>query len=140
MAEDQPRFENGVEVDWSRRDRFGLPQLRITHRYTPRDEAALRALVGQARRILKEAGAWLTYVQPIRTFSHALGTVRMGLDPSTSALDADGRLRGTDNLYVVDGSAFPTSGAVNPSLTIAANALRVGSRIAAGGRRGRAAA
>lgn len=140
MAEDQPRFENGVEVDWSRRDRFGLPQLRITHRYTPRDEAALRALVVQARRILKEAGAWLTYVQPIRTFSHALGTVRMGLDPSTSALDADGRLRGTDNLYVVDGSAFPTSGAVNPSLTIAANALRAGSRIAAGGRRGRAAA
>jgi choline dehydrogenase-like flavoprotein len=131
MAEDQPRFENGVEIDRSRLDRFGLPELRITHRYTPRDQAALGALVGQARAILREAGAWVTYTQPIRTFSHALGTVRMGEDPATSALDADYRLRGTDNLYVVDGSAFPTSGAVNPSLTIAANALRAGERIAA---------
>lgn len=140
MAEDQPRFENGVEIGRSRIDRFGLPELRITHRYTPRDQAAVRALVGQARAILREAGAWVTYVQPIRTFSHALGTVRMGSDPATSALDADGLLRGTDNLYVVDGSAFPTSGAVNPSLTIAANALRAGQRMAERVRRGRTAA
>jgi choline dehydrogenase-like flavoprotein len=140
MAEDQPRFENGVAIDRGRLDRFGLPELRITHRYTARDEAALGALVGQARAILREAGAWVTYLQPIRTFSHALGTVRMGEDPATSALDAEYRLRGTDNLYVVDGSAFPTSGAVNPSLTIAANALRAGQGIAARDRRARSAA
>ena len=140
MAEDQPRFENGVEVDRGRTDRFGLPELRITHRYTARDEAAAHALVGQARAILREAGARATYLQPIRTFSHALGTVRMGTDPETSALDADCRFRGTDNLYVVDGSCFPTSGAVNPSLTIAANALRAGQRIAARTRRDRTAA
>jgi choline dehydrogenase-like flavoprotein len=72
-----------------------------------------------------------TYAQPIRTFSHAVGTVRMGTDPETSALDAECRFRGTENLYVVDGSAFPTSAAVNPSLTIAANALRAGEQIAA---------
>lgn len=135
MAEDQPRIENGVDLDWARLDRFGLPQLRITHRYTPRDQAALRALVGQARSILREAGAWVTYVQPIRTFSHALGTVRMGADPETSALDGEGRLRGSENLYVADGSAFPTAGGVNPSLTIAANALRVGRLLAACERR-----
>jgi choline dehydrogenase-like flavoprotein len=140
MAEDQPRAENGLEVDPGRPDRFGLPQLRITHRYTPRDEAALRALVGQARAILREAGAWITYVQPIRTFSHALGTVRMGTDPLESALDEECRLRGSENLYVVDGSAFPTSGAVNPSLTIAANALRAGRRLAARCRPGATAA
>lgn len=140
MAEDQPRPENGVEVDPARSDRFGLPELRITHRYTPRDQASGRALVAQARALLREAGAWATYVQPIRTFSHALGTVRMGLDPETSPLDADGRLRGSENLFVVDGSAFPTSAAVNPSLTIAANALRAGRRLAAHTHRGRTAA
>lgn len=140
MAEDQPRFENRVEVDPGRRDRFGLPELQITHRYTPRDLQALQALVRTARKVLREAGAWATFVQPIRTFSHALGTVRMGDDRDAAPLDADGRLRGTLNLHVVDGSAFPTSGAVNPSLSIAANALRAGERIAALGRRDRTAA
>jgi choline dehydrogenase-like flavoprotein len=53
----------------------------------------------------------------------------MGVDHSASALDADGRFRGFTNLYVVDGSALPTAAAVNPSLTIAANALRVADRL-----------
>jgi choline dehydrogenase-like flavoprotein len=66
------------------------------------------------------------YVHHIRTFSHAVGTVRMGTDPATSALDENCQFRGVDNLYVVDGSFMPTSAALNPSLTIAANALRVG--------------
>ena len=131
MAEDQPRPENRVETFPARTDRFGLPELRITHRYTPRDIQAGRVLIAKAREILHAAGAWVTYAQPIRTFSHAVGTVRMGTDPQTSALDAQCRFRGTENLYVVDGSSFPTSAAVNPSLTIAANALRAGERIAA---------
>ena len=50
----------------------------------------------------------------------------MGENPATAPLDPDGRFRGLDNLYVTDGSALPTSAGVNPSLTIAANALRVG--------------
>ena len=54
----------------------------------------------------------------------------MGEDVHTSALDSDGRYRGFANLYVADGSALPTSAAVNPSLTIAATALRVGTRLA----------
>jgi choline dehydrogenase-like flavoprotein len=57
----------------------------------------------------------------------------MGVDPHAAALDAVCRFRGTENLYVVDGSCFPTAAAVNPSLTIAANALRVGQRLAARG-------
>ena len=130
IAEDQPQSANGVAVDASRPDRFGLPQLVVTHRYTPRDLEAGRALVRQARRLLHRAGAWATYVQPVRTFSHAVGTLRMGVDPSTSVLDPAGRFRGVDNLYVADASAFATSAAVNPSLTISACALRVGTRLA----------
>jgi choline dehydrogenase-like flavoprotein len=57
--------------------------------------------------------------------AHQNGTIRFGNDPKTSALDRDCRAHEVDNLYVVDASFFPSSGAVNPALTIMANALRV---------------
>ena len=124
IAEDQPRAENRLKIDRSRRDRYGLPRVRIDHAYTDRDLAARDALVGWSKRILKGAGARFFYTHRIATFSHAVGTVRAGVDPAHSALDRRCRVRGFDNLYVVDGSFMPTSAAVNPSLTIAANALR----------------
>ena len=131
IAEDQPRAENHLAVDPQSRDAFGLPELLITHRYTERDQSAGRVLVQKAKEILHGAGAVATYVQPILSFSHAVGTVRTGIDPETSPLDAECRFRGVDNLRVVDASFFPTSAGVNPSLTIAANALRAGARVAA---------
>ena len=131
IAEDQPRFENHVSLDPFVRDRFGVPRLRIHHRYTRRDAAARAVLIRKARELLREAGALVTAVHPIDTFSHAVGTVRMGIDPQRSALDGHCRFRGVDNLWVVDGSFTPRSGGVNPSLTIAANALRVGDHLAA---------
>lgn len=124
IAEDQPQFENRVTLDPRHPDRHGLPRLVISHRYSRRDDAASRVLLRAARNVLRRAGAWACYQHQIRTFSHAVGTVRMGRDPRTSALDQYGRFRGIDNLYVVDGSFMPRSGGVNPSLTIAANALR----------------
>jgi choline dehydrogenase-like flavoprotein len=68
---------------------------------------------------------------PLAGVAHQNGTVRFGHDPKTSALDINCRAHEVDNLYVVDGSFFPSSGAVNPALTIMANALRVGDHIAA---------
>ena len=132
MAEDQPRLDNRVDVDWSQRDAFGLPQLTIDHRYTRRDLRARDALVGQAKRILRRAGAPLSYVHRIKTFSHAVGTVRFGEDPASSVLDPWCGFRGVENLYVVDASFMPTSAGLNPSLTISANALRVGAAVATG--------
>ena len=67
---------------------------------------------------------------PLAGVAHQNGTVRFGVDPASSALDADCRAHEVDNLYVVDGSFFPSSSAVNPALTIIANALRVGVHIA----------
>jgi choline dehydrogenase-like flavoprotein len=57
--------------------------------------------------------------------AHQNGTIRFGRDPMTSALDVNCKAHEVDNLYVVDGSFFPSSSAVNPALTIMANALRV---------------
>lgn len=124
IAEDQPRRDNRVVLDGGRRDPFGMPRLIIHHRYSARDRAARRALARVARRVLRAAGARLFYVHKILTFSHALGTVRMGDDPTTAPLDHACRFRGVDNLRIIDGSVLPASGALNPSLTIAANALR----------------
>ena len=61
--------------------------------------------------------------------AHQNGTIRFGHDPTTSALDVNCRTHEVDNLYVVDSSFFPSSGAVNPGLTIMANALRVGDHL-----------
>src|SRR5215469_15544980 len=62
---------------------------------------------------------------PLAGVAHQNGTIRFGGDPKTSALDVNCKAHDLDNLYVVDGSFFPSSGAVNPALTIMANALRV---------------
>ncbi|HET7275549.1 MAG TPA: GMC family oxidoreductase [Longimicrobiaceae bacterium] len=129
IAEDQPRAANGVEIDRSRTDSFGLPGLRVTHRYSARDLKARRALAREAKKILRAAGARLTVTWNVNTFSHAVGTVRLGADPTTAPLDENCAFRGVENLYVVDGSFMPTSAGLNPSLTIAANALRVGKGI-----------
>ena len=62
--------------------------------------------------------------------AHQNGTIRFGSDPATSALDLDCKLHDLDNLYVADSSFFVSSTAVNPTLTIIANALRVSETIA----------
>jgi choline dehydrogenase-like flavoprotein len=67
---------------------------------------------------------------PLAGVAHQVGTVRFGNDPRTSALDVHCKAHDLDNLYVVDGSFFVSSGAVNPALTIMANALRVGEHLA----------
>jgi choline dehydrogenase-like flavoprotein len=66
---------------------------------------------------------------PIGGTAHQNGTIRFGTDPATSALDLNCKAHQLDNLYVVDASFFPSCGAVNPTLTIIANALRVGDHL-----------
>src|SRR3989441_4444827 len=66
---------------------------------------------------------------PLAGVAHQNGTIRFGNDPKTSALDANCKAHDLDNLYVVDGSFFPSSAAVNPALTIMSNALRVGDHL-----------
>ncbi len=85
--------------------------------------------LGMDPRHLLEHSLYLHKTMPIGATAHQAGTVRFGTDPRTSALDATCRAHDLDNLYVVDTSFFPSIGAVNPSLTAIANALRVGDHL-----------
>ncbi|MDM0111223.1 GMC family oxidoreductase [Variovorax sp. J22R133] len=89
---------------------------------------AHRQWVRKAARIIRRTGYPIVLTKPFTmdTPSHQCGTVRFGNDPATSALDPFCKAWDHDNLYVVDASFFPSSAAVNPALTIAAQALRVG--------------
>ncbi len=129
IAEDQPLYDNHLTVDSTQRTTYDMATPIVSSEYTERDIAAVTALAEKAKIILKKTGSWTQYIHHIRTFSHTVGTIRMGDDPKTAPLDKYCNFRGIENLYVVDGSFMPTSAAVNPSLTISANALRVGDHI-----------
>jgi len=90
--------------------------------------ARLKGMLGDlgCRSWLFPCSAYLGKKIPIAGVAHQNGTIRFGTDPTTSALDIHCRAHDVDNLYVVDGSFFVSSSAVNPGLTIIANALRVG--------------
>src|SRR5207244_7728120 len=89
--------------------------------------------VQRARESLAAAGAYRTMVAPqIRaTGWHQLGTAKMGTDPATSVVDPWGRTHDVPNLYVFDGSTWPTSAGMNPTATIAAMSLRCTERLIA---------
>jgi choline dehydrogenase-like flavoprotein len=106
--------------------------------YTPNNVRPHKELIARLERLLQRLGCehhllprnlFVGQRIPLAGVAHQNGTVRFGRDAATSALDPNCKAHEVDNLYVVDGSFFPSSGAVNPALTIMANALRVGDRI-----------
>ncbi len=129
-SEDLPDPENRVEIDAD-------GALRLRYRETNREAYdRLRAkLVDAFSRIERGptggAPAYVGMKLGVSGVSHQNGTLRFGTDPRASVLDVDCKAHDLDNLYVADSSFFPSCGAVNPSLTIMANALRVGDRVLA---------
>jgi choline dehydrogenase-like flavoprotein len=127
-SEDLPLDENRVRLD-----RDGG----IVVDYTPNNVAAHRKLTRKLAEILRRIEGdrfsaeehFRSQRMPLEVCSHQCGTIRFGDDPRESVLDRDCRMHEVENLYVVDASFFPSSGAVNPTLTIIANALRVGDRL-----------
>lgn len=128
-GEDLPFAQNRVTVD-----RDGGIRLA----YTENNLEGFRRLEAKLRSMLSAIGCesqlipcsvYLGKKIPIAGTAHQCGTVRFGTDPAASALDIDCRAHDVDNLYVVDASFFVSSSAVNPSLTIIANALRVGDHL-----------
>jgi choline dehydrogenase-like flavoprotein len=82
-----------------------------------------------AHPVLMERSLYLGKDIPVGGTAHQAGTARFGTDPKTSVLDLDCKAHELDNLYIADASFFPSIGAVNPTLTIIANALRVADKI-----------
>lgn len=102
--------------------------------YTPNNREAYNRIKSKLKKMFDELGAIDTdfrqvqfagYDLGINGVSHQNGTMRFGTDPVSSVLDVNCKAHDLDNLYVVDASFFPSCGAVNPSLTIMANAIRV---------------
>ena len=124
MSEDLPSPENRVTVG---------PDGQIRLSYTPNNSRAHDELVRRFTRILKQLGFWkvMTHSHRARNTTHQCGTLVFGTDPRTSVLDTFCRTHDIDNLFVVDASFFPSSAAVNPGLTIIAQALRVADHIRA---------
>ena len=118
MSEDLPDPQNRVTLGAGGR---------IEVRFRPNNLRAHHRLIRAATRMLRKAGYPIILIQRmgIETNSHQCGTIRFGTDPAKSVLDPFGRSYDVPNLFVVDSSFFPSSAAVNPALTIAAQALRV---------------
>ena len=118
MSEDLPDPQNRVTLGAGGR---------IEVHIRPNNLRAHDRLVRAATRMLRKAGYPMVLIQRmgIETNSHQCGTMRFGTDPTKSVLDPFGRSHDVPNLFVVDSSFFPSSAAVNPALTIAAQALRV---------------
>ena len=123
LSEDLPRPDNRVTVGADGRIRL---------EYRPNNGRAHRRLVRKMKRILRRLGFWLVMTHSHRTknTTHQCGTLCFGTDPRISVLDTYCRSHDVENLFVVDASFFPSSAAVNPGLTIAAQALRVADHIA----------
>jgi choline dehydrogenase-like flavoprotein len=122
MSEDLPSPDSRVTIDGA--------QIRLDWKRSNWESHLL--LLAKLKERLRAAGypLVLTHVFDRRTPSHQCGTVRIGNDPATSPLDPFCRAWDHPNLFVVDASFLPTSAAVNPSLSIAAQALRVADHIA----------
>ncbi len=136
-SEDLPDPDNRVTVD-----RDGS----IVLSYRPNNEEGHERLAGELKRLMARQrrcpvhgsechvglfsrNLYIGQRIPLAGVAHQNGTIRFGRDPRTSALDPNCKAHDLDNLYVVDASFFPSSGAVNPALTIIANALRVGDHL-----------
>jgi choline dehydrogenase-like flavoprotein len=136
-SEDLPDPNNRVTVD-----RDG----NIMLSYNPNNEEGHKRLIAKLESLMKQQSTCSIHGHechqglfsrnlfvgqriPLAGVAHQNGTIRFGKDPKTSALDSNCKAHDVDNLYVVDGSFFPSSGAVNPALTIMANALRVGDHL-----------
>ncbi len=136
--EDLPHERNTVTLDSALTDSDGIPAPRISFRIDAEMRANLDWQLARAREAHEAAGAIDTVVTDWSAWGwHLLGTARMGDDPGTSVIDRWGCAHEVPNLYVVDGSAFVTSGPQPPTATICANALRVADHLVrrAGGQR-----
>jgi choline dehydrogenase-like flavoprotein len=125
LCEDLPEEHNRVTLDPDLTDAHGIPAPRIEYRLSDNTLRMLDHAVARTSEVLRAAGAVeVSATAPLAGGGwHLMGTARMGDDPGRSVVNAWGRSHDVKNLFIVDGSLFVTSGAVNPTCTIQALAL-----------------
>lgn len=136
IVEDLPQIENRIILSADKKDPWGMPSPEVHHKYHPADIKALESCFDKMKQLLEAAGGQnlklpKAAAQNItdRYTWHIMGTTRMGADRQTSVVNKDCQSHDISNLFIVDGSPFPTSAGINPTLTIQALALRTADRI-----------
>lgn len=130
-----PNPDSRVTLDPGRRDRFGMPHVRVDWRLAESDRLGPERLRRELGRAVAEAGIGRLHFRAelapdghpmaLESGKHHMGTTRMHNDPRHGVVDADCRVHGMTNLFVAGSSVFPTGGYVNPTLTLVALALRL---------------
>jgi choline dehydrogenase-like flavoprotein len=129
--EQLPDSGNTVSLDPKLRDYFGNPAPRITYSFNAYEKTSLEAAIKLGREILNAARVERIEGKMEQGFAgHPMGTCRMGNDPATSVVDRNLRAHDVPNLFVVGGSVFVTGSSLQPSLTMAALAIRAAEHIA----------
>ena len=130
-VEDLPELQNRLELT-DRSEADGLPGVRLNYQISDVCRRMLDFGLDRAEEMLRAAGAKRVLRQTLAPLAgwHLLGTARMGSEPATSVTDGRGRCHAVANLMIVDGSLFPTAGAVNPGATIGALALKLADDLA----------
>lgn len=120
-----------VSLDSKEKDKWGSPVAKVKVGYHPHDKKISQYIVDKGQEVMKAMGAQQVWgnAWSAPTPNLVAGGLRFGHDPKTSALDADCRVHGTENLFVSDGSFMPNGGSVTPTFTIYANAFRVADKI-----------
>lgn len=133
-SEDLPDPANRVTLSSELVDSSGLAAPHVRYRVEPNARKILSYGIEKASLAMREAGARELVVHDLISSAgfHLLGTARMGHDPTTSVVDARGRCHDVKNLFIADGSLFVTAGALNPTSTLQALALRVADAIVSG--------
>jgi choline dehydrogenase-like flavoprotein len=132
QAEDAPQLGNMVDLDPTYKDVFGRPVARVTYANHAFELGARDFYVQKMKEVVEKAGTQRVFTTPCDldlggapTSRHVMGTLRMGNDPATSVVDANGKFHEVDNLYACDGSVFVTSSGWNPTLTLMAIASKI---------------
>ncbi|MBL4659250.1 MAG: GMC family oxidoreductase [Alcanivoracaceae bacterium] len=128
-----PTDDCNVTLDDSEKDKWGSPVAKVKVGFHPHDLKVAQYIVDKGVEVMKKMGADNAYgnVWSDPTSNLIAGGLRFGNDPKSSALDANCRVHGTNNIYVSDGSFMPNGGSVTPTFTIYANAFRVADKILA---------
>lgn len=122
--EQLPDVRNRITLNWARRDRAGQPGIELYYGYGEYEQAGFEKIRGVFRTIGQALGACSVHISEPFVHHHLMGATRMGSDPRRSVADGYGRSHDHANLFLLGSSLFPTAGTVNPTLTIAALALR----------------